>query len=426
MNKLIFFMNLLFMGSQIFSITPVFAQSSSTLQKQVNDLQKTVQQLSDLVQKQNQKIESLTSNQKSDTPPEPKNNSETKSLGMWKYPVSSQAAKLLPDISVIGAFAGAYFQNEPAAGGEEEHAHASGHDPHRTGFNLQEIEVAFQSIIDPYVRADVFLSFQEEGVELEEAYITSLSGLPKGMQLKAGKYKVPFGRQNQKHLDTWAFVNNNLINSHFWSGEGFNELGLEMSYLFSTPFFLQAQFSFNQGDNEGNFDSERKQDFAYTGRLSASSDLTDNLTLLAGASASLGRNNTSEEGKFTGIYGGDLLLKWKPSKYKSIEWQTEYMHRQRNVLEGTESLKQNEGGISSYVVGNWNQHWGAGLRAEYVGMPAVEEKEFRLSPMLTFRPSEFLRLKAQYDMTRTLSEKTEHAAMLQMIFNMGPHGAHSF
>lgn len=404
----------------------VVAQPSEIqiLRNEVRELRKTVEQLTHTVHSQNRKIAPTVAAPETPAAPhqaEPQiaetlestpKPTETRNMGFWKVPVQRSGAwKLIPDISVIGIFAAAYFSQDPGP---------SGHDPSRTGFNLQEIEIAFQSIVDPYIRADVFLSFLEEGVELEEAYITTLS-LPKGFQIKGGKYLLAFGRQNPKHVDQWPFVNNNLPNRFFFGDEGFNELGLELSYLFPFPFFLQTQFSFTQGSNEGNFDGNGKGDFAYTGRLSASADLTENLTALMGSSVAFGHNNTGQ-GNNTTILGGDFLLKWKPSPYRGVEWQSEYIYRRRQVPGGLEA----EGGISSYILGNWSKRWGAGLRADYIGIPAETDKIFRLSPMVAFRLTEFFRLKAQYDLIAAAGDKVQQAAMLQMIFNMGPHGAHQF
>jgi len=424
------------------AVSPASAAESEMemLRKEVRELNQTVHKLTDVVEKQNQRIDELEGKAPrrkkepekpqivqenveskalepkmedvATTQPSAPIEGDTRQIGFWKVPTGRGTAwKLLPDISVIGVFAGAYFTQDPGP---------SGHDPSRTGFNLQEIEVAFQSVIDPYIRADVFLSFLETGVELEEAYITTLA-LPKGFQIKAGKYLLAFGRQNPKHLEAWPFVNNNLINRIIFGDEGLNELGIEFSYLFPTPFFLQAQFSFNQGENPGNFDGPQKADFSYQGRLSGSTDITPNTTLLAGASVAFGDNNTGTDNT-TGIFGGDLLLKWKPSQYKGLEWQTEYIYRRRGVQNRVES----EGGISSYVLANWSKRWGAGGRVEYFGIPSETERIFRLSPMITFRTTEFFRLRLQYDLIRNIGSDTQHAAMLQMIFNMGVHGAHQF
>ena len=433
------------------------------LKNEVQELKQTVQELKTIVEDQNKRIGELEEKQapvKKEKPPiptvaekktEPKTEemvettpaetaattptpSQTyRQFGFWKVPVKPTGpSRFIPDISVIGVFAGAYFSQEPGHHDDEAdhelkfqnhegHDHGdTGHDPSRTGFNMQEIEIAFQSVIDPYVRADVFLAFHEDGVHVEEAYITTLS-LPRGFQLKGGKYLLPFGRQNQKHLEQWAFVNDNLVNQRLLSPDQFNELGIEASYLFPTPFFLQLQADFTQGSTPGDFDGERKQDFAYTGRLSGSTDLTQNLTLLAGTSAAFGFNDTGP-GNLTSLYGGDLLLKWKPSVYKGVEWQTEYIWRRREVPGGTQS----EGGLYTHLLGNWSKRWGAGLRFDYMGIPRDTDRAYRLSPMVVFRPTEYFQVKAQYDYLNQAGHNPLHAAYLQWIFSMGPHGAHEF
>ena len=37
---------------------------------------------------------------------------------------------------------------------------------------MHESEVGFQEVIDPYARADFFITFGEQGVDLEEGYLT--------------------------------------------------------------------------------------------------------------------------------------------------------------------------------------------------------------------------------------------------------------
>src|SRR6185295_16594443 len=90
-----------------------------------------------------------------------------------------------PDISVIGDLRGSYQSN------------------YYRNFNaeLHETEFSFQSVVDPYGRADFFISLSrnpesgEFGAEVEEGYLTTLS-LPAQLQLKAGKFKQTFGRIN--------------------------------------------------------------------------------------------------------------------------------------------------------------------------------------------------------------------------------------
>src|SRR5436190_10403340 len=65
-----------------------------------------------------------------------------------------------PDIAVIGDFLGA----AGAAGSNNVNP-----DPALT---MHESEASFQAIVDPYARADFFFSFGEQGVNLEEGYLT--------------------------------------------------------------------------------------------------------------------------------------------------------------------------------------------------------------------------------------------------------------
>lgn len=338
----------------------------------------------------------------------------THSLGALKYQTSSSAAsKMIPDISAIGTMSAAIFRDDPVGD--------TGHDPARTGFSLQEIELSLQSVIDPYLRADVILSFHEDGVELEEGYVTTLA-LPKGLQLKAGKMLLPFGRHNSKHLEMWDFADTMLVNKYLIGVEPLSELGMELSYLFPLPFYLQAQASVTNGNNETSFNGPRKQDLLYQGRLSASFDLSDAVTLLIGGSGAFGHNDTLPGNK-TQLYGGDLLLKWKPSSQKSFTWQSEFIYRKKEDLLSTNK----DGGAYTYVDWQFAKRWHTGLRFDYVGIPSGEfQKEYRLSPAFTFNPTEFSRIRAQYNYSKQELTRPNHAAILELEFSMGPHGVHSF
>src|ERR1700681_4641182 len=111
------------------------------------------------------------------------------------------AAKALnPDISVIGDFIG-----------------GAGHNPLNPtpSFQMHESEVGLQAIVDPYARADFFISFGETGVNLEEGFIT-FTALPAGFVAKAGKMRAAFGKVNapHNHVVHWvdrALVTQNLV-----------------------------------------------------------------------------------------------------------------------------------------------------------------------------------------------------------------------
>src|SRR5205085_2812476 len=100
------------------------------------------------------------------------------------------------------------------------------------GFAVQEVEVAFQATVDPYFRADVFLTIPNlSGVEVEEAAITT-TGLPAGLQVKAGVFRSAFGRQNGQHLHLQDFTRRPFINAVYLGDDGLRAPGLQVSWLF--------------------------------------------------------------------------------------------------------------------------------------------------------------------------------------------------
>src|SRR6267378_2024397 len=90
------------------------------------------------------------------------------------YGSSVASSKIFnPDIAVIGDFLGA--------------AGTNGVNP-MPALEMHESEAAFQAVVDPYARADFFISFGEEGVNLEEGFVT-LTELPGGLLTKVGKMR---------------------------------------------------------------------------------------------------------------------------------------------------------------------------------------------------------------------------------------------
>ena len=132
-----------------------------------------------------------------------------------------------PDIGVVADFRASYF----SAGKKNLDAY------------LDETEVSFQSVVDPYIRADVFISFWRDpethkyGVDVEEAYLTTLS-LPAKLQLKVGKFREAVGRINPVHPHALPFID--LPNAYVnYFGEGLNDEGVSLSWLTPTKSFYQ-------------------------------------------------------------------------------------------------------------------------------------------------------------------------------------------
>lgn len=341
----------------------------------------------------------------------PEEKTDQKQILLWKVPAGGSKS-FIPDISLIGSLAGAYFRNDPGSD--------LGENPSRTGFNLQSIELGLQAVIDPYVRGDIFILFKEEGVEVEDATITTLS-LPLDLQIRAGKILTRFGRQNTQHLEQLNFVDYSRVNRFFLTPEGFSELGVEVSVLFPFSWASELAFEFLQGENEGNFDGNRKEDFVYLGNFKNTFDLSPNITLQTGLSGAFGFNNTAD-GNLTQLYAADIYLRWRPNPNRGLKIQSEYFLCQREISGST----QVEGGIYAQIVYQFAKRWDGGIRFEKIGFPKETLSEWSFSPQITFMTTEFFRLRGQYNFINTTGAPKGHEAFLQLQFNMGAHGAHVF
>lgn len=91
-------------------------------------------------------------------------------------------------------------------------------------------------------------------------------------------------------------------------------------------------------------------------------------------------------------------------------------------------------GFYSQVLWGFKPHWVTGLRGEYAtGKPGAYDptdvfrgRRTRLSPVLTWYPSEFSKVRLQYNYDRGQAMDDAHSVWLQLEFLLGAHGAHKF
>lgn len=350
--------------------------------------------------------------------------------------------KLLPDISLIGTFAAAWFSDEPSL-------RLAAHEPLHRGFQLQEIELAFQSNIDPYLRADVFLAISLDGLEVEEAYVTTL-GLPANLQLRGGQLYAPFGRFNQLHfLEATPFADMPLVNRRFFGGEQLRGVGVEASVLLPLPFYVELRAALLSAVNEVSFgleaeDTEDLGDLLTVVRAATSFDLGDRFTVLAGVSAAQGPNTSggpeTTADHRTGLLGADLHLRLRdPSSRAYTALQAEWAFRRATVPGG----RVEQGGAYLWLVRRFDAHWEAAIRGDLLGLPdgrsigaPAPEGEIapflepvtqqRVGASLSYYLSEFQRLRLQANQDFTPGGDGVQEVFLQYQFIIGSHGAHVF
>jgi len=109
-----------------------------------------------------------------------------------------------PDMAVIGDFLGAIGKNDSGRA--------------TPSLELHEAEASFQAIVDPYARADFFLTFSPDEVGVEEGFITFTS-LPANFLVKVGKMRGSFGKVNQMHNHVMPWTDRPLVTQNLVGGE---------------------------------------------------------------------------------------------------------------------------------------------------------------------------------------------------------------
>jgi hypothetical protein len=319
----------------------------------------------------------------------------------------------------------------------------------RKGFNLEAAELFLFAPVDPYFNLYATIPVTEDGAELEEAYFLTTS-LPCGFQLKGGKFKSGFGRINSQHPHAWDFVDIPLVYKAFSGPEGITEKGGQLTYLPPLPFYTLLGTEVLQGENDVLFGSDAKPGpHAYTLFAKTSFDLTDNSTILFGPSVMTGKTKTgsvADDTEFRGtstLYGLEFTYKWKPSKTRGLAVQTEYQYRRQSgdleddVALTTEALKRAQDGLYIQTIYQI-ERWRAGARYDVLGLFKDDyilsgtdqdfgERPWRASGMLEFNPTEFSRIRLQYNYDKSARVgKTNQELFLQFVFGIGAHGAHPF
>lgn len=226
------------------------------------------------------------------------------------------------------------------------------------------------------------------------------------------------------------------------------------------------------------------EDFMYLTRWNVSTDLTPNLVGQIGVSGLFGPNATGRDGQ-TLIYGADLKLLWRAANnfrgFPFLLFQAEVTKRDYTAdwfIAGAEMVASPNGGgtchgghchgdgdgeegeapefpnnlpggilrdAGFYMQGLYGFRWGwaTGLRYEYVGgrgrsvlggvqvsrqLDPFRDDRHRLSPLLTWKPTEFSRIRLQYnyDNARHLAGREAHSFWLGGEVLYGVHPAHQF
>jgi len=363
------------------------------------------------------------------------------------------AQALNPEISVVGIFAAAYYSlNDPVVFAEI--------DPQNTGVNVQEIEIGFQAVVDPYFRFDSFFPITNEGIEIEESYGTTLFSLPLNSQFRIGTMRAKFGRINQIHRHNQNFVTLPIVAAEFL-GEHLNPTSIEANFLVPVPWYLELSASGGSPDVETptfqrSPDANNIGNLLYIFHMANFFEVSDSLGVNLGLSFATGSNASGPDER-SNLYGADFFAKYRPLRdnpYQEFSVQSEFMWRQAETPE----QELEDYGFYAEAIYRFAKRWNTGVRfgltdtntpvteeddgeelapseltrvirqeeGEEEGMLGLLGRAYRISPMLTFNPSEFSKIRLEYDYLNQSYGPDQHAVFLQFMYAIGAHGAHPY
>jgi hypothetical protein len=362
-----------------------------------------------------------------------------------------------------------------------------GHDPTRRGFTLQAAELSLSGIVDPYFAAEAHIAASPaHGVELEEAFITTTT-LPYGLEAKAGYALIEFGRVNHAHAHAWTWIDQPVIASRLLGGDGSRSSGARLAWLAPLGWYSQVTVgAYNADDDslvsfQGAGDEEDHGDAperTVGGRLRADdlstgsmADLAylvrwENAADIAGVETKLGLSwlggpNAAGNANRSDLYGADLVIGATPTSgpFTNIKVTVEGMYRRATVPDSAEAGADELSGtvddvmVPAGTLHDWGlyaqvelgltERWLAGVRGEYASASgdsveqtglidpatdALRDTRYRVSPLIAFRPSEFSRLRLQYDydLAEHLADGPAHSVWLGLDVLIGSHPAHGF
>lgn len=340
------------------------------------------------------------------------------------------------------------------------------HDPRVRGFTMPNEELAIDAVVDPYFKAFGNIvykidEFGNTGIELEEFFALTTS-LPRNLQLKAGQFFGEFGRHNQMHPHAWSFVDLPLVLGRTFGPDGMRGQGARLAWLLPTSVYTEAtvgvmnsvgetMFSFRSPESSeihGGAPVDRAvkgfRDLLVVPRLATSLDLTETQTLVAGVSGAFGPNNAGVT-TTTSVFGADLYWKWKSPRaaagFPFVSLQAEGLMRQYQtdartsaddplVMLPAETLKDK--GEYAQLLWGIKPRQVVGVRGDYVSAdPSSVDIESRvdrtrISPNFTWYPTEFSKVRLQYNYDDRKGLRKDHSLWLQFEFTMGAHAAHRF
>jgi len=408
--------------------TPLNAQQENDqINKELQELKKKVEKLEQAKKKQNQEDE-LKKLLEAASDFGSKKKTETSNLGKKFKSGTRQQSGMNPNIS----FGGDFFSSISSSK-DDFVTNPSDVSYGNNRFALREVELSINSALDPFTRGKTHISFTEDAICVEEAYLEWLN-LPANMNLKMGLFNAEYGILNRYHDHALPQFDRPKVLVNMFSNASVGGFGLAGNFLLPRLLFSESSTldaTVLQGGNGYSFTNEGKYNLQYVGNLTNYYDINDDTYFEVRLSGVAGNNDSAEEYM---SYVGDLAftVKWAPlnrAKYRTIDWKTEILFSNRETPTGDITTK----GFYTSLQNKLNSRYWVSGRFGYSELPFdSDQHEWDITATLDFWQSEFVFLRMQYQYSNrddftdyasfdNMNYPTEHTILFQVNWAMGPH-----
>src|SRR5438445_4636215 len=346
--------------------------------------------------------------------------------------------------------------------------------PAGADFNLRSAELFISADVDPFTRAYATINASadanpgandEATLSVEEAAIVT-TRLPCNLTVRGGRFFADFGVLPHRHDHDLPFVDRPPSLAAFVGSEAQTN-GVEVSWLAPTPFFLRASGTVGNKlgadfqDGVSNANSRPIRGLTYMGRLQTYFDINDDNNVELGGSIAEAPNaeDVTNTGRFERrLVGMDFKYRWYPLGYgvrQSLTIAGELLHDiggadpvnggpRRDIFGNP--VRQGAWGGYVYAEYRLSKKWRPGFRFDYfqlqsepllvtnpfTGLPAStlnatghRTDNRTWTAYLTWFPSEFQRLRLQYNRSDRGNAQDANEFFLQWTAFLGSH-SHGF
>ncbi|MDH3223109.1 MAG: hypothetical protein OEO23_05290 [Gemmatimonadota bacterium] len=316
-------------------------------------------------------------------------------------------------------------------------------------FIPREFEFSFISALDPYSRAKIYVAHHEEGgdleifeglgghgeeegegghggasTEIEEGYLEWVN-LPGGLSVTVGRFRQRFGTFNRWHGHALPGSGYFLPYQVFLGEEGLAQTGVSVHWL--APFgpgAYEAWFEVTRSGNESMFGESNEPSFL--GHVNAFWELSPSTYFELGLSGLTG-DHVEEDGRFRNqLLSAEAALNWRPperGRYREVNLRGALLFNDRAAHVTATGTEPATSAMGAWALADFrfSEQWIVGTRFDWVENPTLaDESAWMLAPTLTWWQSEWVRIRAEYNLLDNPEGRTNQL-LLQFTLSMGPH-----